>query len=159
MKKDVAEYVARCLVCQQVKAEQKKPGGLLHPLEVPQWKWGSVSMDFIDGLPRSRKGNTGIWEVVEPSLLREVEVERDATIRRAPTRILGSEIRKLRNREVRLVKVQWGEDESNATWETEAKMRSLYPFLFEGMSFNFFFIICLVLILSLVCPLVSAFDL
>ena len=47
MKKDVAEYVARCLVCQQVKAEQKKPGGLLHPLEVPQWKWDSVSMDFI----------------------------------------------------------------------------------------------------------------
>ena len=55
-------------------------------------------------------------------------------IRRAPTRILGSETRKLRNREVKLVKVQWGEDESNATWETEAKMRSLYPFLFEGMS-------------------------
>ena len=84
--------------------------------------------------------------MVEPSLLREVEVERDATIRRAPIRILGSEIRKLRNREVRLVKVQWGEDESNATWETEAKMRSLYPFLFEGMSFNFSFIVCLVLI-------------
>ena len=35
MKRDVAEFVARCLVCQQVKAEQKKPGGLLHPLEVP----------------------------------------------------------------------------------------------------------------------------
>ena len=69
-------------------------------------------------------------EVVEPSLLREVEIERDATIRRAPTCILGSEIKKLRNREVRLVKVQWGDDESNATWETKAKMRSLYPFLF-----------------------------
>ncbi|PZP12942.1 MAG: hypothetical protein DI611_15630, partial [Brachybacterium faecium] len=65
MKKDVAEYVARCLVCQQVKVEQRKPGGLLHPLEVPQWKWDSVSMDFIDGLPRSRKGNTGIWVVVD----------------------------------------------------------------------------------------------
>ena len=97
--------------------------------------------------------------MVEPSLLREVEVERDATIRRAPTRILGSEIRKLRNREVRLVKVQWGEDERNATWETEVKMRSLYPFLFEGMSFNFSFIVCLVLILSLVCPLISTFYL
>ena len=34
-------------------------------------------------------------EVVEPSLLREVEVECDATIRRAPTCILGSEIWKL----------------------------------------------------------------
>ena len=65
MKKDVAEFVSRCLVCQQVKAEQKKPGGLLHPLEIPLWKWESVSMDFVDGLPRSRKGNTGIWVVVD----------------------------------------------------------------------------------------------
>ena len=75
-------------------------------------------------------------EAVEPSLLKEVKVERDVIIRRAPTRILGSEIRKLKNREVRLVKVKRGEGESNATWETEAKMRSLYPFLFEGMSFK-----------------------
>ena len=80
-------------------------------------------------------------------------------MRRAPTRILGSETRKLRNREGQLVKVQWGDDESNATWETEAKMRSLYPFLFEGMSFNFSFIACLVLILSLVYPLANTYDL
>ena len=64
MKKDVAEFVARCLVCQQVKAEQKKHGGLLHPLEIPLWKLEIISMDFIDGLPRSRKGNTGIWLIV-----------------------------------------------------------------------------------------------
>ena len=70
-------------------------------------------------------------EVVEPSLLKEVELEHDETIRRAPTRILGSETRKLRSREVQLVKVQWGEDESNATLETEEKMRSLYLFLFR----------------------------
>ena len=36
MKKDVADFVSKCMICQQVKAEQKKPGGLLHPLEVPQ---------------------------------------------------------------------------------------------------------------------------
>ena len=46
MKKDVAEYVARCLVCQQVEAKQKKPGGLLHSLEVPLRKWDSVSKDY-----------------------------------------------------------------------------------------------------------------
>ena len=68
-------------------------------------------------------------EMVGPSFLREVEVERDATIRRAPTCILGSEIWKLRNREVQLVKVRRGDEESDATWETEAKMRSRYPFL------------------------------
>ena len=65
MKKDVAEFVSKCLICQQVKAKQKKPGGLLHPLEVPQWKWDSISMDFIDGLPRSRRGNTSIWVIVD----------------------------------------------------------------------------------------------
>ena len=35
MKKDVEDFVSKCMVCQQVKAEQIKPGGLLHPLEVP----------------------------------------------------------------------------------------------------------------------------
>ena len=65
MKKDVVEFVSQCLICQQVKAKQKKPSGLLHPLEVPQWKWKSVSMDFIDGLPKSKKGNTSIWVIVD----------------------------------------------------------------------------------------------
>ena len=37
MKKDVAEFVSRCVVCQRVKAESKKPGGLLHPLEVTDY--------------------------------------------------------------------------------------------------------------------------
>ena len=60
-------------------------------------------------------------EVVEPSFLREVEIERDATIRRAPTCILGSDIKKLRNREVKLLKVQWGDDESNTTWERKRR--------------------------------------
>ena len=72
-------------------------------------------------------------EVVEPNVLREAEVEWDAMIRWAPTCILGSEIKKLHNREVKLVKIQWRDDQGDATWETEDKMRTLYPFLFEGM--------------------------
>ena len=36
MKKDVAEFVSRCLVCQQVKVEHQSPGGLLVLLKVPQ---------------------------------------------------------------------------------------------------------------------------
>ena len=34
-KKDVVEYVAKCLTCQQVKAEQQRLAGLLQPLEIP----------------------------------------------------------------------------------------------------------------------------
>ena len=60
MKKDVAEFVSRCIICQQVKAESKKPGGLLHPLDVPLWKWESISMDFFDDFSRSGRGNESI---------------------------------------------------------------------------------------------------
>lgn len=34
MKKDVASFVSRCLVCQRVKIEHQKPSDLLQPLEV-----------------------------------------------------------------------------------------------------------------------------
>ncbi|PKA56240.1 hypothetical protein AXF42_Ash011169 [Apostasia shenzhenica] len=38
MKRDVAQFVAKCLVCQQIKAEHQRPGGLLQPLPIPKWK-------------------------------------------------------------------------------------------------------------------------
>ena len=34
MKKDIAEYVSKCLVCQQVKAPRQKTAGLLQPLSI-----------------------------------------------------------------------------------------------------------------------------
>ena len=36
MKKDVAEFVSRCLTCQQVKAEHQKLSGLMQKIEIPQ---------------------------------------------------------------------------------------------------------------------------
>ncbi|TYK21801.1 pol protein [Cucumis melo var. makuwa] len=65
MKREVANFVSRCLVCQQVKAPRQRPAGLLQPLSVPGWKWKSVSMDFITGLPKTLKGYTVIWVVVD----------------------------------------------------------------------------------------------
>ncbi|KAA0059244.1 pol protein [Cucumis melo var. makuwa] len=44
---------------------RQRPAGLLQPLSVPRWKWESVSMDFITGLPRTLKGYTVIWVVVD----------------------------------------------------------------------------------------------
>ena len=35
MKREIAEYVSRCAIFQQVKAERKKPFGLMQPLPVP----------------------------------------------------------------------------------------------------------------------------
>nr|CAN77179.1 hypothetical protein VITISV_006672 [Vitis vinifera] len=53
MKHDIAQFVAQCLVCQQVKAEHQRPAGSLQPLAIPEWKWEHITMDFVIGLPRT----------------------------------------------------------------------------------------------------------
>eukprot|EP00253_Pinus_taeda_P015686 PITA_15686 len=65
MKQEVAEYLARCLECQQIKAEHMHLAGLLQPLPIPEWKWEIISMDFITGLPRTKKNHDSIMVVVD----------------------------------------------------------------------------------------------
>eukprot|EP00253_Pinus_taeda_P006100 PITA_06100 len=65
MKRNIVEYLARCLECQQIKVEHQHPAGLLQPLPIPEWKWEIISMDFITGLPRTRKNNDSIMVVVD----------------------------------------------------------------------------------------------
>ena len=65
MKKDVAECVARCLTCQQVKIEHQAPAGQLRPLPILEWKWEKITMDFIMGLPRTPKQHDAIWVIVD----------------------------------------------------------------------------------------------
>ena len=65
MKVDISKYVAACEVCQHLKAKHKRPVGLLKPLEIPEWKWEHITMDFVVGLPRSPRGRVAIWVVVD----------------------------------------------------------------------------------------------
>ncbi|KAL0286257.1 UNVERIFIED_CONTAM: putative mitochondrial protein [Sesamum calycinum] len=65
MKNDVAEFVARCLTCQQVKAEHQAPTGKLHPLSIPEWKREKITMNFVIGLPRTFRKHDAIWMVVD----------------------------------------------------------------------------------------------
>ncbi|GAU39806.1 hypothetical protein TSUD_219810 [Trifolium subterraneum] len=65
MKTEIAEFVSRCIVCQQVKIEHQKPAGPLQPLEIPEWKWEHITMDFLTGLPRNQKGEDSIWIIVD----------------------------------------------------------------------------------------------
>ena len=53
MKRHVGDFVRQCLTCQQVKAEHQKPARLLQPLEVAEWKWEHVTMDFVTHLPQT----------------------------------------------------------------------------------------------------------
>ncbi|KAJ9545341.1 hypothetical protein OSB04_025048 [Centaurea solstitialis] len=65
MKLDVASYVEKCVTCLQVKAEHQKPYGSLQPLEIPEWKWEHITMDFVTKLPRTLRGHDTIWVIVD----------------------------------------------------------------------------------------------
>jgi hypothetical protein len=65
MKSDIAEFVARCIVCQQIKIEHQRPTSLLQSLEISQWKWEQISMDIVGGLPSTQKGQDSIWVIVD----------------------------------------------------------------------------------------------
>jgi hypothetical protein len=53
MRKIIARFIRNCDTCARIKPARHAPFGLLKPLEIPQQRWTSVSMDFIVGLPRS----------------------------------------------------------------------------------------------------------
>ena len=55
MKNEVVEFLARCIECQQVKAEHQHLAGLLQPLPIPNWKWEVISLDIVTSLPKNQK--------------------------------------------------------------------------------------------------------
>ena len=65
MKRDVARFVSQCDVYRRVKAQYQKPAGLLQPLEIPEWKWDHIEMDFITGFPLSQKKNNAIFVFID----------------------------------------------------------------------------------------------
>ncbi|KAA3467292.1 integrase [Gossypium australe] len=63
MKRDISEFVSRCLICQQVKAKHQVPSGLFQPMTIPEWKWERVTMDFVSGLHLSQRKKDAIWAI------------------------------------------------------------------------------------------------
>jgi hypothetical protein len=59
MKREISEFVSNYEVC-QVKIEHQKHAGELQSLLILEWKWEDISMDFVMGLTRGKKGNDAI---------------------------------------------------------------------------------------------------
>jgi hypothetical protein len=49
----VETFVKQCGICQQAKHTNTVPAGLLQPLATPAGAWQDITMDFIEGLPKS----------------------------------------------------------------------------------------------------------
>jgi hypothetical protein len=64
MRIDVERFVARCTTCQKAKS-RLNPHGLYMPLPVPSTSWVDISMDFVLGLPRTKRGRDIIFVVVD----------------------------------------------------------------------------------------------
>src|SRR5436189_4314142 len=64
MRRDVERYVQRYVTCHKAKSKLN-PYGLYTPLPVPSIPWEDISMDFILGLPRTKRGSDSIFVVVD----------------------------------------------------------------------------------------------
>ena len=73
--------------------------------------------------------------VPDPSHILEtppIELEEDLTFEVKPVAMVDQEMKQLRSKVIPMVKVLWRNDAiEEMTWETEASMRNLYPYLFD----------------------------
>lgn len=65
MRNRIQQIIQVCDVCQRNKSDHKPTTGLLEPLQIPNQKWQSISVDWIVGLPPSPKRNDSILTVID----------------------------------------------------------------------------------------------
>ena len=81
MKKDIEEYVAKCPNFQEVKGEHLKLGVLTHISEVQTWKWEAINMDFLVGIPRTRRNHDSLWVIMDRMTMSALIIPMKSTYR------------------------------------------------------------------------------
>ncbi|GKC15734.1 reverse transcriptase [Tanacetum coccineum] len=74
MRREIKKFVRECDVCQRCKPDLSSYPGLLQPSPVPNTLWSSISMDFVEGLPKSQ-GKNFIMVVVNRLVLNTTPYE------------------------------------------------------------------------------------
>jgi len=64
MRRDVERFVQRCIACHKAKSKLN-PHGLYTPLPITSAPWEDINMDFVLGLPRTKRRRDSIFVVVD----------------------------------------------------------------------------------------------
>ncbi|XP_074567156.1 uncharacterized protein LOC141823836 [Curcuma longa] len=103
----------------------KRVGKVAYELELPQ-EMSAIHNVFHVSMLKKCIPSTN--QVIEPQT---VQVQEDLSYESRPIQILDREVKRLRNKEVPLVKVLWQSQRfEEATWEREDDMKQKYPELF-----------------------------
>ena len=101
-------------------------GNVAYKLELPEEMRAIHDVFHVSQLRR--------WVHDEGTILKSpenVQIDPRMIYEKKPVGIVAKEIKKLRNKEIRLVKMQWSLDPNDCTWEVEDKIRNDYPQLFD----------------------------
>ncbi|XP_059279087.1 uncharacterized protein LOC132033204 [Lycium ferocissimum] len=80
IKRDIVEFVAQFLNCQQVKYEHKRRGGMTQRIPIPEWRWERIAMDFVVGLPKTLDRDTQFTSHFWRTLQKELGTQLDLSI-------------------------------------------------------------------------------
>jgi hypothetical protein len=104
----------------------ERVGNVAYKLDLPEQLRGVHNTFHVSNLRKC------LAEPESAIPLQGIEVDQKLSFIEEPIEIVDHKVRKLRNKEIKLVKVQWkfhrGQE---ATWEAESEMRAKYPHLFS----------------------------
>jgi len=58
MSRYIGQYISTCDLCLRMKPIRQAPVGELHPLQIPDSRWDTLSVDFVMELPLSSEHDT-----------------------------------------------------------------------------------------------------
>ncbi|GMF40356.1 unnamed protein product [Phytophthora fragariaefolia] len=65
MARTVEKYVSSCEQCQHNQYVRGKPPGHLHPLEIPEGRWGDIIIAFKGPLPKTSDGHDTVMGIID----------------------------------------------------------------------------------------------
>ncbi|CAN6440391.1 unnamed protein product [Victoria cruziana] len=141
MRRDIANFMVHCLICQQIKIEHQRPLRLLSLWELPEWKWEEIMMNFVMGLPNTRRKHNAIWVIVDRlsksshflAIYANMPLETLAELYiREKVRLHGIPKAIVSNRDPRFISRFWNAFQND--FDTKFKMTSTFHFQTDGQS-------------------------